>query len=80
MTAGELKVNREELIKWIKNLNNEKLIGFLNNIRITENRKKNIDWWDDLSDSEINDINRGLEEVSNGDTLSSSEFWNQIKS
>lgn len=40
MNAGELKANREELIKWIKNLNNERLISFLNNIRTTENRKK----------------------------------------
>lgn len=79
MKTGELSANREELIKWIKNLKNEKLLNFLNILRLSEKSTKS-DWWNDLTEAEINDINQGLEEIENGDTISSEEFWNQLRS
>lgn len=74
MKADELNTDRKELINWIKNLDNENLLNFLNTLRVSE-KSKNADWWDNLSKSEIEDINQGLEDVANGDTVSSKEFW-----
>lgn len=78
MKADELNTDRKELINWIKNLDNENLLNFLNTLRVSE-KSKSVDWWDNLSKSEIEDINQGLKDVANGDTVSSKEFWNRIK-
>lgn len=79
MNTDELNTDRKELINWIKNLDNENLLTFLNTLRISE-KSKSSDWWDTLTKSEIEDINQGLEDVANGNTLSSKEFWSKLKS
>ncbi len=74
MNNDELNIDRKELINWIKNLDNENLLIFLNTLRISE-KTRSLDWWDNLTKLEIEDINQGLEDVANGDTVSSKEFW-----
>lgn len=78
MNNDELNIDRKELINWIKNLDNENLLIFLNTLRISE-KTRSLDWWDNLTKLEIKDINQGLEDVANGNTLSSKEFWSKIK-
>ena len=58
MNTPELNTNRNVLIEWIKNLENEKLLNLLNKIRVSQDNKS-ADWWDNLSKSEINEINQG---------------------
>jgi len=78
MNTPELNTNRNVLIEWIKNLENEKLLNLLNKIRVSQDNKS-ADWWDNLSKSEINEINQGLQDIENGETLSSKEFWKTVK-
>ena len=78
MNTPELNTNRNVLIEWIKNLENEKLLNLLNRIRVSQDNKS-ADWWDNLSKSEINEINQGLQDIENGETLSSKEFWKTVK-
>ena len=79
MNTDELNTDRKELINWIKNLDNENLLTFLNTLRISE-KSKSSDWWDTLTKLEIEDINQGLEDVAKGNTLSAKEFWSKLKS
>ena len=79
MNTDELNTSRKKLIDWINNIDNANLLNFLNTLRIAEKSKK-VDWWNNLTQTEIKDINQGLEDIANGDTFSSEEFWNIIKS
>jgi len=78
MSSTEFNVNRDKLIEWIKDLDNENILLFLNSLRKSES-KSDKDWWDNLSKNEVEDINRGLADIQNGETISSSDFWIRMK-
>ena len=63
-----------------------KLIVETNDVDILENimnyihaiKKKNIDWWDSISDEEKKLINKGIQQYKDGQTSSHKEVRNQI--
>jgi len=63
---------KNELIQWIKSLNDEAVISGLNAIK--KSNKKG-DWWDDISEVEKQEINKGLEDARAGRVISNEAFW-----
>ena len=78
MKTAESDKTRQELINWISELRDTNLLQSLNSIRLSK-IKEGKDWWDTLSDLERENIELGLEDIKNERTLSSKEFWNELK-
>ena len=79
MGTAEFNLLREELIQWIKSLNDSKLLNFLNSVKLSTTNP-NQDWWDDLTEEQKQNIQVGLKDLNEGNTISSKEFWNQLRS
>jgi hypothetical protein len=58
-----------KLIEWIARIQDFNTIEKLINIR----NKEALDWWDDLSEFERNEIELGLKDVEQGNTIKHSE-------
>ena len=54
MSVAEIKKTKSDLIAWIEQLSDSKMLNFLESLRIA---KSNNDWWDDLSESQKKHIN-----------------------
>jgi len=76
MTTGELNKKKLDLIAWINRLSDENMIEFLDGLK--KSKSKN-DWWDELSDSQQNVLQIGIDEINNGKTVSAKQFWNELK-
>ena len=76
MSTAELNRKKLELIDWINRLSDERLIDFLNGLKIS---KEGIDWWDELTDSQKQLIKKGLDDFESGNVVSSSQFWDKLK-
>jgi hypothetical protein len=63
---------RNELIEWIKSLDDPGLLGTLLGIKKAMQQK---DWADDLSAEERRSVERGLEDLRKGRRISSADFW-----
>lgn len=63
---------RNELIEWIKSLDDPGLLGTLLGIKKAAQQK---DWADDLSVDERRSIEKGLEDLKEGRRISSADFW-----
>lgn len=64
--------SRNELIKWIKSLDDPGLLSTLLGIKKATEQK---DWAEDLSADERRSIERGLEDLRKGRRISSADFW-----
>ncbi|MFO7789083.1 MAG: hypothetical protein R6V32_00795 [Bacteroidales bacterium] len=64
-----------ELIEWLTKLNDRETIEYLKTVK--DSRSTGNDWWDDLSESQKSDINRGLEDIKHGRTISHDEVKNK---
>jgi hypothetical protein len=76
MSSAELNKMKLDLIAWINRLSDEKIIEFLDGLKRSES---NGDWWDELSEQQQEKLLRGIEDIENGNVLSSSQFWNELK-
>lgn len=76
MSATEVKKVRRNLIEWINELNDVTLLSFLEGMRQS---KAEGDWWENLSDKQIKEIEKGLEDIEKGKVVSSAVFWKQLK-
>jgi len=45
----------------------------------SKNSKTDKDWWDNISESQRQNINEGIKGVEEGRTVLSAEFWNRLK-
>jgi hypothetical protein len=79
MGTAEFNLLREELIQWIKSLNDSKLLNFLNSVKLST-ANPNHDWWDDLSEERKQNIHLGLKDLNEGNTISSKDSWDQLRS
>lgn len=61
-----LQTKKNELIQWLTALEDEFVIDQLMNIR----KKENADFWDELSLSEQEEIEKGIEDLDNGKRIS----------
>lgn len=62
-----------EIIEWITKTNDNSLLKTLKSIK--DSNATTADWYDGLSDDEIESINRGIENHKKGEVLTSKEFW-----
>ncbi len=76
MSATELYKAKLDLIAWINQLSDVKMIEFLEGLRASEMQK---DGWDDLPESHKIEIEKGLADIEAGNVLSSSEFWKRLR-
>ncbi len=70
---------KEELTHWIETLNDSHLLNLLNSIKLSEADTK-VDWWDELTESQKKNIQLGIEDLNEGRTISSQEFWSELRS
>lgn len=76
MSTAELNKMKLDLIAWINKLSDENLIEFLDGLKRS---KSNSDWWDSLSESQKKMVQNGLDDIENGDIISSNQFWKELK-
>jgi hypothetical protein len=76
MSAAELNQKKLELIAWINRLTDAHIIEFLEGLKSS---KSSDDWWDELSISQKQLLQKGLDDIDKGNVVSSSEFWNKLK-
>lgn len=76
MSVAEIKQTKLDLIAWIEQLSDTNTLAFLEGLK--ESKSSN-DWWDDLSESQKENINEGLKDAQEGRTVSSAEFWKILK-
>lgn len=65
------KVN-QDIVEWISKPENEEL---LETIKLIKEESVSEDWLENLSDSERDSLQTGIEDHKKGNTLSSDEFW-----
>jgi hypothetical protein len=63
-----------EIIELVTKTNDNFLLKTLKSI-IDSNARTTAGWYDELSDEEIESINRGIENHEKGEVLTSEEFW-----
>lgn len=76
MSTAELNQKKLELIDWINRLADEHMIDLLDSLK---SGKVDEDWWDELSSSQQQLVKDGLEDIANGNVVSSEQFWNKLK-
>lgn len=76
MSATELYKAKLDLIAWINQLSDVKMIEFLEGLRISETTT---DGWDELPESHKVEIEKGLADLEKGNVISSAEFWRRLK-
>jgi gas vesicle protein len=59
---------KEEIIKWIKELNDPELINYLKMIK--DNSEDQEDWWDSLSQEVKEGIEKGMKDLKEGQVFS----------
>jgi hypothetical protein len=63
MQIPEVKL---ELFRYIDNLNNEELLQMYNSLITNDSIKEKVDFWDTLNDWQKNDVQAGLDDLSEG--------------
>jgi len=76
MSVAEIKQTKLDLIAWIEQLSDTTTLAFLEGVKESNSSK---DWWDDLSESQKENINEGIKDIEEGRTVSSAEFWKILK-
>ncbi|CAN5798670.1 hypothetical protein BH24BAC1_BH24BAC1_41650 [soil metagenome] len=64
---------KNEIMEWISRTNDNSLLKILKSIK--DSNAGTTDWFDDLSQEEIDSLNRGIEDHEKGNILTSKEFW-----
>ncbi|WP_194778571.1 hypothetical protein [Pararhodonellum marinum] len=71
----DIQAEKLRLIEWLAGLNDAKIL----NEFITLKKKKEIDWWEKISDEERSEINEGLSQAEQGEGLPHSEVMTKYK-
>lgn len=66
-----IEAEKLKLIEWLVSLRDETTIEKLKFLR--ENLSDTTDWWDTISESEKESIDRGIKDIENGKTIPHSE-------
>jgi hypothetical protein len=76
MSTAELNRKKHDLIAWINRLSDENTIEFLYGLK--KSKSKN-DWLDELSENQKEILQNGIDDIENGNVISSTEFWKELK-
>jgi hypothetical protein len=77
MSSLELNSTKKELIGWIESLKDNSMVGLLNSVKLSSEGKQ-VDWWDELTESDKVNILSGIRDYEHGRTMSSKDFWNGL--
>ncbi|MBK7970258.1 MAG: hypothetical protein IPK08_15675 [Bacteroidetes bacterium] len=69
MKSEQLKL---ELIQWLASIEDKQILQSLFRFK---NIQENTDWWDTLSDDQLKEIKKGIDDVKKGKTISSKSLW-----
>ena len=61
-----------ELIQWLASLEDKEI---LQSIFFYKNIQQSTDWWDQLTEEQLRQVNAGIEDVKKGRTFTSAEVW-----
>jgi len=75
MSIAELNQKKLDLIAWINRLSDEDIIEFLDGLK--KSKSKN-DWWDELSENQQKIVQNGIDDIENGNVISSTQFWKEL--
>jgi hypothetical protein len=76
MSTTDLNKKKLDLIAWINQLSDKNTIEFLDNLKRATSKD---DWWDELSDNEQIKLQNGMNDIKNGNVISSAQFWKELK-
>jgi hypothetical protein len=76
VSIAELNQKKLDLIAWINRLSDEDIIEFLDGLK--KSKSKN-DWWDELSENQQKIVQNGIDDIENGNVISSAKFWKKLK-
>jgi hypothetical protein len=76
MRISELNKKKLDLIAWINQLSDKNTIEFLDNLKRATSKD---DWWDELSDNEQIKLQNGMNNIKEGNVISSAQFWKELK-
>ncbi len=77
MSTTELNNTRRELVDWINSLEDNSLLRVLNSVKLS-NESGTSDWWQELSESDKENITLELKNFEDGRTLDSKQFWKDL--
>jgi len=69
MKADALKL---ELIQWLSALDDKEI---LQSLFFFKNIQQKTDWWDELTKEQLAEVNKGIEDIKQGRTISSKDIW-----
>ena len=69
MKSGQLKL---ELIQWLTSVEDKQILQSLFRFK---SMQENTDWWDNLSDNQLKEIQKGIEDIKNNKTVSNKSVW-----
>lgn len=69
MKADTLKL---ELIQWLSSLEDKQV---LQSLFFFKNIQQKTDWWDELTEEQLTEINKGIEDIKKGRTISGKDIW-----
>jgi len=76
MRISELNKKKLDLIAWINQLSDKNTIEFLDNLKRATSKD---DWWDELLDNEQIKLQNGMNNIKEGNVISSAQFWKELK-
>ena len=76
MSSAELNQKKLDLIAWINRLSDENIIEFLDGLKRSKSKD---DWWDGLSENQQKMLQNGIDDIENGNVISSNQFWEVLK-
>ena len=76
MSSAELNQKKLDLIAWINRLSDENIIEFLDGLKRSKSKD---DWWDGLSENQQRILQNGIDDIENGNVISSNQFWEALK-
>ena len=76
MSSAELNHKKLDLIAWINRLSDENIIEFLDGLKRSKSKD---DWWDGLSENQQKMLQNGIDDIENGNVISSNQFWEALK-
>ena len=76
MSTAEINKKKLDLIAWINKLSDENIIEFLEALKKSKSKD---DWWDELSESQKQTLQNGMDDIEKGNTIPSNKFRSELK-
>ncbi len=72
----DIQLEKYKIIEWITSLKDKTMISRLKSLK---EETKDEDWWDELSSAEKEGIQKGLQDIEDGNTISHEEVMKKLK-